>query len=298
MYTINALTRARYRPAGHHASRTSHFECFFLVATPERSHPFPSRTRKLSSPGPMVLQGQPCGRVGRCRGFEGSAKAGPSSLFRFSEPADAVPVAVARAPERRERSACAVRPWCVQRATRSTRVARWGLGRSVRSQDSPPSRRQRTCSIGCLRASSQPRRSTAPCSMTTCASLHRSRCRTRSACGRMRSSRSSARRARAALAPSRPRRSCFFGPTLAGASRTSPGRPRCGHARGRSLRWLARRLRAAHYPSSTCGAAAFGRRPGPRWSPHDQTRARVPRTRPRHDRQGRAQRVPGVAAAL
>src|ERR1700748_900323 len=51
---------------------------FFLVATPERSHPFPSRTRKLSSPGPMVLQGQPCGRVGRCRGFEGSvARLGP-----------------------------------------------------------------------------------------------------------------------------------------------------------------------------------------------------------------------------
>jgi hypothetical protein len=45
---------------------------FFLAAIPERSHPFPSRTRKLSSPGPMVLQGQPCGRVGRCRGFEGS----------------------------------------------------------------------------------------------------------------------------------------------------------------------------------------------------------------------------------
>ena len=49
--------------------RTSIF--FFLVATPERSHPFPSRTRKLSSPGPMVLQGQLCGSVGRCRGFEG-----------------------------------------------------------------------------------------------------------------------------------------------------------------------------------------------------------------------------------
>jgi hypothetical protein len=46
--------------------------CFFLAAIPKRSHPFPSRTRKLSSSGPMVLQGQPCGRVGRCRGFEGS----------------------------------------------------------------------------------------------------------------------------------------------------------------------------------------------------------------------------------
>src|SRR5580765_3186784 len=53
-------------PAG---LRTS--SIFFLVATPERSHPFPSRTRKLSSPGPMVLQAQACGRVGRCRGFEG-----------------------------------------------------------------------------------------------------------------------------------------------------------------------------------------------------------------------------------
>ena len=30
-----------------------------------RSHPFPSRTRKLSSSGPMVLHGQLCGRVGR-----------------------------------------------------------------------------------------------------------------------------------------------------------------------------------------------------------------------------------------
>src|SRR5262245_49484259 len=64
-------------PAG---LRTS--SIFFLVATPERSHPFPSRTRKLSSPGPMVLQAQVCGRVGRCRGFEGPlARAGPH-LFR------------------------------------------------------------------------------------------------------------------------------------------------------------------------------------------------------------------------
>ena len=54
---------------------------FFLVATPERSHPFPSRTRKLSSPGPMVLQGQPCGRVGRCRGFEGSIERSSPLLF-------------------------------------------------------------------------------------------------------------------------------------------------------------------------------------------------------------------------
>ena len=51
--------------------RSSCFAIFFPVAIPERPHPFPSRTRKLSSPGPMVLQGQLCGRVGRCWGFEG-----------------------------------------------------------------------------------------------------------------------------------------------------------------------------------------------------------------------------------
>ena len=34
------------------------------VAIAERPHPFPSRTRKLSSPAPMVLHGRLCGRVG------------------------------------------------------------------------------------------------------------------------------------------------------------------------------------------------------------------------------------------
>ena len=48
----------------------------------------------------MVLQGQPCGRVGRCRGFEGSAKAGPSSLFRRS-----------RATSIRKLTAMAVKQW-------------------------------------------------------------------------------------------------------------------------------------------------------------------------------------------
>jgi hypothetical protein len=55
---------------------------FFLATIPERSHPFPSRTRKLSSPGPMVLQGQPCGRVGRRRGFEGPLSRAGLLLFR------------------------------------------------------------------------------------------------------------------------------------------------------------------------------------------------------------------------
>src|ERR1700676_120657 len=37
----------------------------FLVVIPRGSHPFPSRTRKLSPAGPMILHGQLCGNVGR-----------------------------------------------------------------------------------------------------------------------------------------------------------------------------------------------------------------------------------------
>src|SRR4051794_26034631 len=43
---------------------------FLTAALPEGIHPIPSRTRKLSPPGPMVLHGRPCGRVGRRRPLE------------------------------------------------------------------------------------------------------------------------------------------------------------------------------------------------------------------------------------
>ncbi len=36
----------------------------FPVVIPRGSHPFPSRTRKLSLAGPMILHGQLCGNVG------------------------------------------------------------------------------------------------------------------------------------------------------------------------------------------------------------------------------------------
>src|SRR5271169_1056902 len=39
----------------------------FPVVIPRGSHPFPSRTRKLSLAGPMILHGQLCGNVGRRR---------------------------------------------------------------------------------------------------------------------------------------------------------------------------------------------------------------------------------------
>lgn len=40
----------------------------FLVIQATRVHPVPSRTRQLSSLAPMVLGGQPPGRVGHCQG--------------------------------------------------------------------------------------------------------------------------------------------------------------------------------------------------------------------------------------
>ena len=39
------------------------------VTLAERPHPFPSRTRKLSSPAPKILRGQPFGKIGRRRDF-------------------------------------------------------------------------------------------------------------------------------------------------------------------------------------------------------------------------------------
>ena len=52
------------------------------VAMSVGSHPIPSRTRKLSLSEPMVLQGKPCGRVGRCRSYGSpvSKEAGLSSF--------------------------------------------------------------------------------------------------------------------------------------------------------------------------------------------------------------------------
>ena len=41
----------------------------FPVTIAAGSHPFPSRTRKLSLPAPMVLGGRPPGRVGRRRNW-------------------------------------------------------------------------------------------------------------------------------------------------------------------------------------------------------------------------------------
>src|SRR5688572_31508870 len=46
----------------------------FPVVIGERSHPFPFRTRKLSSLPPMVLRGKLRGRVGHCRDYSVEAR--------------------------------------------------------------------------------------------------------------------------------------------------------------------------------------------------------------------------------
>src|SRR2546421_5768478 len=60
------------------AACTPHLQPVFDVSTPElkfpvvierRSHPFPFRTRQLSSASPMILRGQLRGKVGRRRDY-------------------------------------------------------------------------------------------------------------------------------------------------------------------------------------------------------------------------------------
>ena len=44
-----------------------------------RDHPFPSRTRKLSLAGPMVLHGEPCGRLGDRRQYSRAKRPCPAA---------------------------------------------------------------------------------------------------------------------------------------------------------------------------------------------------------------------------
>ena len=76
-----------------------------LVTLAERPHPFPSRTRQLSSPAPKILRGQPFGKIGRRQG-----------LFRFpghergpDEPAVIEPTA-GRVPADRRRPTLSAMP--------------------------------------------------------------------------------------------------------------------------------------------------------------------------------------------
>src|SRR6185295_7426481 len=81
----------------------------FPVVIGERSHPFPFRTRKLSSLPPMVLRGKLRGRVGHCRDyFEGPSPIA-TGLFFFIIRGASPPDSPARSLARRSR--------CVTRRT-------------------------------------------------------------------------------------------------------------------------------------------------------------------------------------
>src|ERR1700729_655914 len=57
------------------------FRCTsFLVVLPQGSHPFPSRTRKLSLAGPMILRWKRRGNVGHRQGLDYK---GPQRLTAF-----------------------------------------------------------------------------------------------------------------------------------------------------------------------------------------------------------------------
>ena len=60
----------------------------FLVVMAEGPYPIPSRTRKSSPPAPMVLQGPPCGRVGRRQIYAPDTQVSGASFFGSSRHLD------------------------------------------------------------------------------------------------------------------------------------------------------------------------------------------------------------------
>src|SRR5436190_22634640 len=62
--TIKFTVNTKFVPLAHqYLQDTSSYK--FWVTTARGTHPFPSRTRKLSLSAPMVLHARVCGRVGR-----------------------------------------------------------------------------------------------------------------------------------------------------------------------------------------------------------------------------------------
>src|SRR5256885_419562 len=67
---IDITNGARASPPGPCRSRPNNIQTQrILVTLAERPYPFPSRTRKSSSPAPKILRGQPFGKIGRRQDF-------------------------------------------------------------------------------------------------------------------------------------------------------------------------------------------------------------------------------------
>lgn len=63
--SIAPAPRGCVSPVPFHGSRSREHTHEILVTLAERPHPFPSRTRQLSSPAPKILRGQLLGKIGR-----------------------------------------------------------------------------------------------------------------------------------------------------------------------------------------------------------------------------------------
>src|SRR5215831_9572183 len=66
---FNPSLRARSDRSESTLARRTQCTQEILVTLAERPHPFPSRTRSLSSPAPKILRGQPFGKIGRRQDF-------------------------------------------------------------------------------------------------------------------------------------------------------------------------------------------------------------------------------------
>jgi hypothetical protein len=71
--SVGARHRSMLPPSDDSAASSGRQLKMIPVTLAERSHPFPSRTRKLSSPAPKILGGQLPGKIGRRRDFHDSA---------------------------------------------------------------------------------------------------------------------------------------------------------------------------------------------------------------------------------
>src|SRR5512140_445107 len=72
----------------------SRFSSKILVTLAERPYPFPSRTRKSSSPAPKILRGQPFGNIGRRQDFVRLGPGSPERNRSRSGPAPGYPAPV------------------------------------------------------------------------------------------------------------------------------------------------------------------------------------------------------------
>ena len=63
--TVVSPQTSLYRQGNYQATPMLSGPPSFVVVLARGKHPFPFRTRQLSLSAPMILQGQPCGKVGR-----------------------------------------------------------------------------------------------------------------------------------------------------------------------------------------------------------------------------------------